>query len=186
MAKNYLNDFVLVGRTNLALQIGHRHSIDLDFFSNKEFKAEELDKTLRKDFEMKEPQVVTGSTLIVEAEGVKLDFIRFIYLFAHPFLRVDELVLLDMRDIAPMKIDAITGRGRKKDFYDLFFLLQRFGLNEMMEWYDRMFHKMTVFHVWKSLTYFDDAEKDADPLVFDSSVTWPRVKEAIRNEVRKL
>jgi hypothetical protein len=141
---------------------------------------------LRKDFELKEPQVMTGSTLIVEANGVKLDFIRFKLLFTYPFIRENEIVLLDIRDVAPMKIDAITARGKKKDFYDLFFLLKQFGLEEMMGWYDQMFHKVTVFHVWKSLTYFDDAEHDADPEVFDKTVTWSRVKEAIRAEVRKL
>ncbi len=186
MAKDFLNDFVLVGGTNLALQLGHRYSIDLDFFTNNTFNAEQLALMLSKDYALNEPQVMTGSTLIVEAENVKLDFIRFKYTFSYPFVREEGIVLLDIRDVASMKIDAITARGKKKDFYDLFFLLQKFGLEEMMSWYHQMFHKVTVFHVWKSLTYFEDAERDIDPVVFDKSVTWSRVKEAIRNEVRKL
>ena len=186
MARDYLDGFVLVGGTNLALQIGNRESIDLDFFSHNEFGAENLNEVLRKDYQSDEPQVMVGNTLIIDIEGVKVDFIRFKYPFAHPWLNKEGLTLLDLRDTAPMKIDAITGRGRKKDFYDLFFLIQLFSLNQMMEWYDNMYQKVTLFHVWKSLTYFDDAEKDADPFVFDASVTWPRVKEAIRNEVRKL
>lgn len=186
MAREYLNDFVLVGGTNLALQLGHRYSVDLDFFTNNTFNAEQLESMLREDYTLNDPQVMTGNTLIVEAENVKLDFIRFKYVFSFPFIREDGIVLLDIRDVAPMKIDAITARGKKKDFYDLFFLLQNFGLEEMMTWYDQMFHKVTVFHVWKSLTYFEDAEKDIDPVVFDKSVTWSRVKDAIRTEIRKL
>lgn len=186
MRKDYLHEFVLVGDTNLALQLGHRESIDLDFFTHQEFGAEKLNLTLREEFEMKEPQVMQGNTLIVDIDSVKVDFIRFKYPFAYPFFSEGELILLDMRDVAPMKIDANTGRGRKKDFYDLFFLLQNYALTDMMEWYNKMYQKVALFHVWKSLTYFEDAENEMNPLVFDKSVTWSHVKETIKNEVRKL
>ena len=93
---------------------------------------------------------MTGDTLIIDIDNVKVDFIRFKYPFAFPFLQQDNITLLDLRDIAPMKIDAITARGRKKDFYDLFFLLRHFELDAMMQWYDAMFKKVTIFHIWKA------------------------------------
>ena len=186
MSKDYLTDFVLVGGTALSLQIGHRTSIDLDLFTNVDYAANEKYDLLLKDFELAEALVNDRSTLIIEIEGVKVDLIKFKYPFRAPIIEVDNIRLLSIEDIAPMKIDAITGRGKKKDFYDLYFLIQYFSLPQILQWYDQMFHHVTMFHVWKSLTYFEDAEGDADPLVFDKSITWPKVKSSIEAVVRQL
>lgn len=186
MAKDYLNEFVLVGGTALSLQIGHRTSIDLDLFSNSLFSADDLYEDLSADFSMATPFVKDRSTLITEIRGIKTDFIRFKYSFQKPIIEVDDIRLLDIEDIAPMKLDAIAGRGKKKDFFDLYFLLERYSLPEMLTWYTAMFQHTTVFHVWKSLTYFEDAESDGDPLVFNKTVTWGSVKERIKEEVAKL
>lgn len=185
-AKPYLDDFVLVGGTALALQIGHRVSVDLDFFTATEYSADRLFETLQQDYSIQEPFVKDRSTLIVEIESVKVDFILFRYKFAHAYVRTEGLRLLALEDIAPMKLDAITGRGRKRDFFDLYFFLQRYSLPQMLGWYEAMFHHNTLFHVWKSLTYFADAEQDGDPLVFDKTVTWEKVKHTIENAVRVL
>ncbi len=184
--KPYLEEFVLVGGTALALQIGHRRSVDLDFFTLAEYSAEHLFETLQRDFTIQEPFVKDRSTLIAEIEGVKVDFIRFRYHFRLPYLNAGGVRLLQIEDIAPMKLDAIAGRGRKRDFFDLYFLLKKYDLPQMMDLYQQMYHHNTVFHVWKSLTYFDDAESDADPYVFDPTVTWPLVKTTLENAVRAL
>lgn len=186
MTKPYLESFVLVGGTALALQIGHRTSIDLDLFTNESFSADDLYEQLGEDFQIAEPFVKDKSTLLTEIEGIKTDFIRFKYAFQRPVVNIEGIRLLSMEDIAPMKLDAITGRGKKKDFFDLYFLLQHFSLPQMLDWYAAMFQHNTLFHVWKSLTYFEDAESDGEPLVFDKKVSWELVKAAIRKAVTEL
>ena len=94
--------------------------------------------------------------------------------------------MLAIEDIAPMKLDAITGRGRKKDFYDLYYLLQKFNLEELFLFYKEKYPHQTTFHVARSLTYFADADEDAAPFVFDKELTWGNVKKKIISEVQKL
>ena len=185
MADDALRQFVLVGGTALSLQIGHRRSIDLDLFSVTDFEAATiLDYLNQAGYS---PKVIQSQkqTLIVEIEGIKVDFIRFRYPFAHPPIHSDGIRLADVKDIASMKIDAIAGRGKKKDFCDLYFLLQRFQLTEMMDWYAAMFAHSTLFHVNKSLTWFEDAEMDSELIVFDHTYHWEKAKKNILEAVGK-
>jgi hypothetical protein len=85
-----------------------------------------------------------------------------------------------------MKLDAITGRGRKKDFFDLYFLLEIFSFEEMFNLYNQKYQHSSIFHVLRSISYFEDAERDLDPFVFDKKITWTKVKNTIRKEIRKL
>jgi predicted nucleotidyltransferase component of viral defense system len=186
MAKPYMDQFYLVGGTALALQIGHRMSEDLDFFSSADFRSNDLLADLSKDWGLSEPIMKLEQSLIIMIDGVKADFIRFKYELLKPLITIEGIRMLQIADIAPMKLDALSARGRKRDFYDIFFLLREMSIENLFDLYDRKYHHSTVFHVIRSLTYFDDAEKDSDPLVFDKSVTWSRVKETIKNEVRKL
>lgn len=94
--------------------------------------------------------------------------------------------MLDMRDIAPMKLDAVTKRGSKKDFYDIYFLFQQMSLQSTLDLYNEKFQHSTLFHVLKSLTYFNDAEEQSDPIVFEKSLDWKSVKETIESEVKKI
>jgi hypothetical protein len=77
-----------------------------------------------------------------------------------------------------MKLAAITGRGAKKDFTDLYFLLKQFSLNEMLELYDQKYADGSIFMVLKSLVYFEDAEKDEMPEMLDK-VSWNQIKKTI-------
>jgi hypothetical protein len=91
-----------------------------------------------------------------------------------------------VEDIAPMKLDAITGRGSKKDFFDLYFLLQRFDIDYLLSLYHEKYAHQTTFHVIRSMTWFKDAEHDPDPFVFDPKVTWLEVKNKIVKEIQKI
>lgn len=84
-----------------------------------------------------------------------------------------------------MKIAAIIGRGTKKDFIDLYFLLRLFTLNELLDLYLEKYPDGSLFVAMKSLTYFDDAEQDPMPVMFDN-VEWESVKDSIRNAVSTL
>jgi len=185
MSKPYLDQFFLVGGTSLALQMGHRFSVDLDLFTITDFDQEELLAELRTDFEVV-VEVTSPSIFITRIDEVKVDFVRFRYGLLFPVLQTDGIRMLEIQDIAPMKLDAVTKRGSKKDFYDIYFLLQKMPLKEILDLYNEKFQHSTLFHVIKSLTYFDDAEGQSDPVVFDQSVRWGTVKSSIEKEVKKL
>ena len=183
MVSKPLDNFVLVGGTALALQIGHRKSIDLDFFTLEAFDPYLLLADLSADFT---PVLLQKSalSLICTIEGIKVGFIQFRYPFIRPIREEEGIRMLSLEDIAPMKLDAISGRGSKKDFYDVYFFLQHFSLEKMFQLYQEKYPHQTTFHVLRSLVYFEDAEKDPDPLVFDTRITWPVVKNKITEVIR--
>ncbi len=174
----------LVGGTSLALQLGHRVSIDLDLFTHQPFEADALIETLRLDYQV-QPLTVTNTICISVIEGIKVDFVHFRYPFSFPLLKTDGLKLADMRDVAPMKLDAVTKRGSKKDFYDMYYLFEQFEPQQILEWYSQMFKHSTSFHVVRSLTYFEDAELTEEPIAFDKKLTWDKVKKRLVEVVRK-
>lgn len=185
MQKEYLNSFVLVGGTALALQLGNRESIDLDLFSNTDFASNELLTSLLNDYQILVDNQLS-QTLITTINYVKVDFIKFHYPFIRPFLVIENIRMASLEDIAAMKLDAITGRGSKKDFYDLFFLLQHYSIDELFSFYTEKYPHQTTFHVARSLTYFDDADIEPSPIVFDKTITWETVKQKIISVIKAL
>ena len=185
MSMPSLDQFSLVGGTALALQLGHRLSIDLDLFTLLPFDKNELVEVLTEEFEVSVESEGT-TMLITNLNGVKVDFVRMSYPLLFPALNIEGIRMLELRDIAPMKLKAVTQRGSKKDFFDIFFLLDRLPLTDMLQLFLEKFKQHEIFHVVKSLTYFEDAEKQPDPLVFDKSVSWQVVKTVVRKAVRDL
>jgi hypothetical protein len=94
--------------------------------------------------------------------------------------------LLDVEDIAAMKLDAITGRGDKKDFYDLYFLVQLYDLEKLLSFHKEKYPHQTTFHVVRSLSYFADAESQPDPAVFDKKLTWEKIKKTISEKIKSI
>jgi len=186
MQKEYLTNFVLVGGTALTLQIGHRKSVDLDMFTWVDMETDLLQQNMETDFTDFSVALKRSNTLLSTINTIKVDFIRFKYGFQYPSLIENGLRLANIKDIAPMKLDAITGRGKKKDFFDLYFLLKHFTLPELLDLYQAKYQHTTLFHVIRSINYFTEAENEANPFVFDKKVTWQKVKKAIAAEIRKL
>lgn len=184
MAREELNPFALAGGTALALQIGHRISVDLDLFGRHPFDPEELLSTYA---EIGDYQLLSQSknVLVVSLRGIKVDVVNYRYGLLEPVRQIDNLRLLSLPDITAMKLAAITGRGRKRDFIDLFFLLKTYSLTEMMEFYRRKFPDGSEFLVVKSLAYFEDAEEDGDSVLLKEA-DWQLVKSTIRKEINKL
>ena len=185
MQKSYLEQFVLVGGTALALQIGHRKSVDLDLFTTNDFQSENLMSSLVNDFELT-TTFQMPQTIICTIKEVKVDFIRFRYPLIRPIIEIEGIRMLSIEDIAPMKLDAITGRGDKKDFYDLYYLLKTYSLTKLLELYTEKFQHQTTFHVIRSLTYFVDAEEMPNPDLIDKNITWQEVKNTIVNAIQEI
>lgn len=171
----------LVGGTALALQIGHRKSIDLDFFGKMTTSLEELTFVIS---EFASVQPLTSSKLMrfMNINGVKVDIVSYPYEWIDEPIVENGIVLASIKDIAAMKISAITNRGTKKDFVDLFFLLQRFTLTEILGLYSQKYSDSQLFTVIRSLTYFEDAESDPMPSMI-ASTNWDQVKREIQKTV---
>lgn len=190
MQQDFLLDFNLVGGTALALQIGHRVSIDLDLFTDKEFNPSEIRVQLEQKYKLIDIiENKTGITQKIEYPEntnifIKVDIIKYSYKLISPPIISDGIRLLSKEDIIPMKLAAVSNRGSKKDFYDIYFLLQEYTLKEMLSFFEKKFSNYNHFYVIKSLTYFDDAEKDLNPKML-KKCTWEEIKQLISSKVQE-
>lgn len=177
-ADDRFEEFVLVGGTALALQLGHRMSVDLDFFRHSSDTLKSMSVILA-DFG--EVEIDYESPLIFNGHinKIKVDFVSYPYPFIGLIKVAEGLRVASVEDIAAMKLAAITNRGTKKDFVDLYFLLDHFSLTEMLSFYKAKFHDGNEWMVLRSLGYFDDAEIDPMPLVLGESLAWTDVKSKI-------
>jgi hypothetical protein len=182
MSNPYFGEFYLVGGTSLALQIGHRESVDIDLFGDKELEELEVSDFLSN---LGKVQILKRSRniLIYTIDGIKADLVNYRHPWLYPSLNLENLRLADQRDIAAMKLNAISGRGSKKDFIDLHFLLNKYSLSDMIGYYNKKFIDGSEFLVLKSLTYFEDADLDETPKML-FPIEWEEVKRAILREVK--
>jgi predicted nucleotidyltransferase component of viral defense system len=143
--------FALCGGTALALRLGHRRSIDLDFFCPEKFDTQALARTLHEVFAFESANVndIGLSGLI---EGVKVDFVAYRYPLLQPFETIERIRLFGLHDNLAMKLSAITNRGAKKDFFDLHQLIKLFGLKEIIEIYRRKYPAQDAFALLRSLS----------------------------------
>lgn len=174
----------LVGGTALALQFGHRVSVDLDLFGSRDISEQELTPLLSESFDVKLIHQ-WGSVLQYVINDVKVDFVdyRGKYNWIDSMVEEDGIRLASTKDIAAMKIAAITNRGKKKDFIDLFFLLKQYSLKEIIGFYFEKYPDGTLFNVVQSLSYFGDAEEDEMPKMFVET-DWEDVKKTIAAETK--
>ena len=171
----------LVGGTALALQLGHRKSIDLDFFGTVDCEAEYLRESIAG---------IASLTILKESphihiyivDGIKVDIVNYKYPWLDDVVLEQGLRLASVNDIAAMKITAIIGRGTKKDFIDIAFLLHHFSLEEILHFYAAKYTDSSVFMAMKSLAYFDDAEADPMPDMFVNQ-SWQQVKAYILSKI---
>ncbi len=180
-----LDDWVLAGGTALALQLGHRISLDLDLFRHGEFDETALRVSLA-DVGHLDVQSMSAGTLHAMLQGVRLSFLRSEVPFLYETVVYRGLQLADVRDIAAMKVIAVAGRGSKKDFVDLHAYFETgatFG--DLMAVVQQRYRgtEFNAMHLLRSLVYFDDAEAEPMPRML-SGVAWPQVRRRLESEVR--
>lgn len=177
-----LKDTRLVGGTALALQYGHRLSEDLDFFGILPEDEEQMCLDLKG---LGKLSIIKTSAKIriYQLDGVKIDFVDYSrYPWIDTPIIEDGVILASPKDIAAMKINAIEGRGTKKDFIDIYALLQFFSLKEILQFYETKYPEHSLFRALMSLTYFEDADIQMSPVMFDFP-EWEDIKKAIGNAV---
>ena len=167
----------LVGGTALALQIGHRISVDLDLFGEVEF-----DSQLLMGFEKVQAIKRSESINIFEINNVKVDIVNYPYPWLDNIIYSENIRLASLKDIAAMKIAAITNRGSKKDFTDLYFLLNEFEFDEIITFYAQKYSDASIYLALKSLIYFEDADSEP-PLNMLKDASWENIKKKIKEVV---
>jgi len=177
-------DFYLSGGTALALHLGHRESEDLDFFSQDEFYPEQLQRVLEKELNLTDVTAETG-TLNCYANGVKLQFLYYPYRLLEPLKTLDSIKISSVQDIAGTKLLTISSRGSKKDFIDLYFILELFSLKELFELLNKKYsdQNYNTLHILKSLVYFEDSDDQPMPRMH-KDVSWVTVKNVITQHVK--
>jgi hypothetical protein len=181
-----LSHLRLVGGTALALQIGHRKSIDLDFFGTIEETGLEITHEI-KQYGIVNIEIMLDrkSIKMFTIENVKVDIVNYPYDWIDPLIESEGVKMAGKKDIAPMKMAAITNRGSKKDFVDIYFLLQEFSLQELLQFYSNKFPDASPYNAIRSLVYFEDAELQVMPEMV-IPITWEEVKTTLRAAVEKL
>lgn len=174
--------FYLAGGTGLALQFGHRLSLDLDFFAEEHFDEERL---------LERMQVLGGFALAAIAPytlhatiaETKVSFLGYAYPILFPPGNFDGVAVADLRDIACMKLSAIASRGTRRDFIDLYFCARKFGLSELIQLFAKKYAKIQTSrtHLLKSLVYFADAEKEPMPRML-VPLDWQEVTQFFNRE----
>lgn len=179
----------LAGGTAIALQIGHRESKDFVFFTKEKFEARNLANELKRRLSNFQLEKVAWGTIMGYIGKIRFTIFYYNYpLLFKPknFLGIN---IADLRDIAAMKIASISDRGWKRDFIDLYFLIKNeiVSLDECLNLYERKFRKLrqNKIHILKSLVYFEDAEKEKMPKMFQS-VSWSEIKKFFEKEVKDL
>jgi predicted nucleotidyltransferase component of viral defense system len=175
--------FRLCGGTALSLQLGHRISVDADFVSashfDKNFIAGEVEKILTDVSDL----YIGDLGVFLKSKGIKVDFLSWNIPFIKPAVINSEIPLLDIEEIAAMKLFAITRRGEKKDYIDIAFLLQTYSLKTLIECYKIRHPKNDTAIVIKFLLSYGDIENQPEPkmtIEFD----WQKAKQVLKESVK--
>lgn len=182
---DFLKEFYLVGGTALALKLGHRNSIDIDLFTQKEFEDNELIENLLDVFKI---NLVYNrkNTIICSINNVKTDFIRHNYPLINAPITEEGITFLSLEDICGMKLHAIQNSGKRlKDFIDIYFLLEHFSMNQMLEFYEFKYKHSNKLIALRAINYFDDIDPTIDPPILKKPLSITKIKKRIDEAVLK-
>lgn len=187
MSMPELNDFSLVGGTSLSLLYGHRMSVDLDLFSINSFDNIKILNVLKKNFHskfiMEDKPIHFG--IFCFLDDVKIDMVLHPHKLIRPEQNFDGIRMFSTEDIIAMKVQAILGRGKKKDFWDVAELLNHFSIADFIKFHSEKYTTQNLLiTVPQILTYFADAEESEDSISLKKQ-TWESVKESIQTKVRE-
>lgn len=180
---SFLKNFYLSGGTALSLQINHRQSIDLDFFSQKDFDPQAVQKELETLSKLTDLEL-DKNTLNAFLKGVQVQFLGYPYPLLKPAYNWEGINISSVLDIACTKLQTISQRGSKKDFVDLYFILNKYSLKELFQKMDQKYPKANFnkVHLLKSLTYFVDADLQPMPKMRQKT-DWEKIKKVIVKKV---
>lgn len=182
-----ISSFYLAGGTGLALQLGHRVSEDLEFFSEESFDAEEIEAVIA-------PEKVISvrlQTIHCVKDGIRLSFLFYDVPLCYPMQIWRGLHVAAWQDIVAEKIKAVSQRGSKKDFWDVYSVIAlRSSIDEVGALFLERFKGtgINLYHVVKSMVYFEDADKEPDPVLLANGKKsdWERIKQFFEANIKEL
>ena len=181
--------FYLAGGTALALQLGHRRSVDLDFFSETDEVRPEMHRQALRVLKAFHPTIVEQAwgNLLLIIENLRVGFFGYGYPLVTPPLQAEGVPLASLTDIGLMKMDALVTRASRKDFYDLYAIAQRIPLRDLLDLAPVKYPSVRDFEamVVRYMVYFDRAEQE-EPLSLLEAVDWATVKVFFREQALAL
>lgn len=177
-------NFYLAGGTALALQIGHRSSVDFDFYNRNTFISPQIIDNLGQN-KLTIIQQSEGS-LAIRINNIEASFFRYPYKLLNPLIEEENLYIASIEDIAAMKIIALIQRGLYRDFIDLYFLVKMLGLENIINFTKRKYPPFNPYLAIQALTYFDDADADSKSFkaTYYKETSWPEIKNFFIEQVK--
>ncbi|HOH98725.1 MAG TPA: nucleotidyl transferase AbiEii/AbiGii toxin family protein [Candidatus Cloacimonadota bacterium] len=185
MQEPLLDDFALAGGTALAYHLHHRTSVDIDLFNLYEFKTQAI-KTLFVEKYQASRIYAEPNTISAFIQDIKVDCLTHSYPLLSDLQIIDGVRLYALKDIAAMKLNAISGRGIRKDYWDIGVLLEHFSLQEMIGFFQSKYSMNDVWHLLKSLNEIDAADRDTTPIQSTSELSWDSIKRRIKLELQRI
>jgi hypothetical protein len=183
MAQKELEQFRLAGGTALSLILGHRSSIDLDMFTDNTFDQELVAYTLADKYpSFSSKGIKSPRLLFTYINNIKVDFVNTFEKFAYPYEVKDGIRFASTQEIIALKLNAVAGRGAKKDFWDIHELLNHYSFEDMMSFYYKRYPNNSLMMVCKSITFFGDADLEPDPHCF-KNLNWENIKKDIIKKI---
>lgn len=180
--------FYLAGGTGLALQLGHRTSVDFDFYIRKHFEQSDLYKEIEVVFKKKAQKIAQAEdTLFCTVNKVELSFFGYEYPLIKKPVKIKRVAVASLEDIAAMKLIAISHRPVKRDYVDIFYLLKIFPLKKMFSFVMKKYPNFNQYFSLRALIYFDDikVKRGRQVKVLDKKFSWEKAKKEIFEEVKK-
>jgi hypothetical protein len=189
LLKNFKADFYLAGGTGLALQLGHRDSIDFDFFSARDIDTVKLFSAIKqvfKGYKIIKVQEERNTLTVFIDENIKLSFFTYPYKLLKKPLNEPNFRIAAILDIAIMKLAAIVSRATNKDYIDLYFILQKISLKNILAVFNKKLPELDINLVLKSLVYFKDVAKEPIKFRNNCNIDFLTVKEFFKREISRI
>jgi len=189
LLKIFKDDFYLAGGTGLALQLGHRDSIDFDFFSNKDIDTQKLFLKIKKVFngyKIAKIQEEKNTLTVFIDNDIKLSFFTYKNKMLKKYIDEENFKIASILDIACMKLSAIVSRASNKDYIDLYFILKEISLTEILNILNKKIPELDSNLVLKSLVYFKDIQEEPIKFKNNKDIPFLEVEKFLKKEVLTL
>lgn len=184
----FKQQYYLAGGTGLALQIGHRKSEDFDFFTSETFSTADLFSKLQKylaEHALIKIQDEENTLTVIVDDLIKVSFFTYLYPLLEPLIEEEYLKIASITDIGCMKLSAVVSRSTMRDYVDLYCILQKVSLKELLEKSKQKHPTLDTNLTLKSLIYFDDVIEEPIEFLPNHAVSFDNVQTFLTHEVKK-
>lgn len=184
MSDQNFNQFFLVGGTALSLQIGHRQSIDIDLFTDKDFDAEKIAGHLKQTYHAQSLKTLKNGVFCF-VNDVKVDLLSHQYPLINPLEKVEDIRMASLQDIGAMKLNAILYNGtRLKDFVDMHFMLEHTPLEQLTSAFVQKYPDVNQQMAHTALLYHDDINQKEKLQFIKQKISLNEIKERLKESVQ--